>query len=351
MNVLILGFRDANPFFDEIEKESSTHFTYGTIQDFNTNYDAILIHWPEKIFNWKEPSIRDLDTFTTFLKTRKQENCPIVHCFHNERRHYGMTSNFETLYKLVWTYADVFIHFGSYSKMKYEKMYPEKVHEVIPHPLYLNSFSKISKTIGRKHLEISEKSKVIYIAGKLRKKAERDFILKAFDKLDVEDKLFLGHILLKNKFPIDLSARIGLRKLLSPIKKVYEYCANFYLRKKLASEDIKFLETPVNTKVISNCVAASDVVLIPRLDSLNSGSIYLGFTFNKMVVGPAIGNMKEILEKTGAYSFNPENINLLVNTLKEALNVNEPNYGVNLEAMYPKNVAKKWDELFVNLKQ
>ena len=240
MNVLILGFRDANPFFDEIEKESSTHFTYGTIQDFNTNYDAILIHWPEKIFNRKEPSIRDLDTFTTFLKTRKQENCPIVHCFHNERRHYGMTSNFETLYKLVWTYADVFIHFGSYSKMKYEKMYPEKVHEVIPHPLYLNSFSKISKTIGRKHLEISEKSKVIYIAGKLRKKAERDFILKAFDKLDVEDKLFLGHILLKNKFPIDLSARIGLRKLLSPIKKVYEYCANFDLRKKLASEDDLF---------------------------------------------------------------------------------------------------------------
>ena len=40
-----------------------------------------------------------------------------------------------------------------------------------------------------------------------------------------------------------------------------------------------------------------------------------------------------------------------MNTLKEALNVNEPNYGVNLEAMYPKNVAKKWDELFVNLKQ
>ncbi len=90
--------------------------------------------------------------------------------------------------------------------------------------------------------------------------------------------------------------------------------------------------------------------VILRIDSLNSGSIYLGLTFKKIIVGPAIGNMKEVLEKTDAYSFNPENIDSLVNALEEALKTDKDKYQVNLEAMYPKNIAKKWDELFANLK-
>ena len=106
----------------------------------------------------------------------------------------------------------------------------------------------------------------------------------------------------------------------------------------------------LNSEIISNYTAAGDVFVILRIDSLNSGSIYLGLTFKKIIVGPAIGNMKEVLEKTDAYSFNPENIDSLVNALEEALKTDKDKYQVNLEAMYPKNIAKKWDELFANLK-
>jgi hypothetical protein len=46
-------------------------------------------------------------------------------------------------------------------------------------------------------------------------------------------------------------------------------------------------------------VSAADVVLIPRLKTLNSGTLPLGFTYGAVVLGPDTGNVGALLRSTG----------------------------------------------------
>lgn len=72
------------------------------------------------------------------------------------------------------------------------------------------------------------------------------------------------------------------------------------------------LQAGANDELIDNCdlpyyIAASDVIFIQRKDILNSGNVPLGFLYHKVVMGPATGNIGEILAATGNPTFHPDN--------------------------------------------
>ncbi len=59
-------------------------------------------------------------------------------------------------------------------------------------------------------------------------------------------------------------------------------------------------------------------IVIPRVDSLNIGNVFLCFTFARQVIGPDIGNIGEVLKITGNPVYDPKNISIL----KEAFELN-----------------------------
>ncbi len=73
---------------------------------------------------------------------------------------------------------------------------------------------------------------------------------------------------------------------------------------------------------------ASDVHLIQRLKSLNSGSLILGFAFKKVVVGPNYGSIGEILRETGNPTFDPYDNNSIIEAVKKGKDLVESNKGV-----------------------
>lgn len=63
------------------------------------------------------------------------------------------------------------------------------------------------------------------------------------------------------------------------------------------------LQAGANDELIDNCdlpyyMAASDVIFIQRKDILNSGNVPLAFLYHKVVVGPKVGNIGELLSET-----------------------------------------------------
>ena len=143
MNIFLPYKQPENSFFEEIIPHSKNIFTYGTFLEFDKCYETVVIQWPELIFEWKEPTETDLHTLETEIQTWKK-TARIIYVVHNLERHYGMTSAFKALYDIVQTNCDVMVHFGNASRNIFRKKYPSKLHRVINHPLYLNSFCSFS---------------------------------------------------------------------------------------------------------------------------------------------------------------------------------------------------------------
>ena len=64
---------------------------------------------------------------------------------------------------------------------------------------------------------------------------------------------------------------------------------------------------------------AADVVFIQRLRILNSGNLPMGFYYGRPVLGPAVGDVGEILQEAGNPTFDPEDAPSVATALRRAL--------------------------------
>jgi hypothetical protein len=83
-------------------------------------------------------------------------------------------------------------------------------------------------------------------------------------------------------------------------------------------------------------------VLIPRHEALNSGNVFLGFTFGKPVVGPDIGNIGEVLTLTGNPTFDPKCPRTVVDALAKLTAMDMAALGRTNEAWLRDN--GRWEE-------
>jgi hypothetical protein len=82
---------------------------------------------------------------------------------------------------------------------------------------------------------------------------------------------------------------------------------------------IKFCNDVIPDDLMQCYFCAADVVLIQRLDILNSGNLPMAFHAGKVVVGPDVGNVGEILRETGNFTFDPHDMRNAVSALQKAL--------------------------------
>ena len=344
MEVFIPALKDANPFFDEIMFHSKNTFIFDDFKKYKSKYKTVLIHWPEQIFNWVEPKEKEINEFKIAIKEWRLHS-KIIYVVHNLERHYGMTANFKKLYDLVENNCDAMIHFGNYSQKIFKKKQPSVKHKVIEHPLYEKSYSVFPKHVAHKKLKINNKAMVIIAPGSIRNKKERKLIINSFKKLKHGNKVLIVPRILKNTLPFEFSGRYLLKPFFD-VKKVYEYIFNEFLFK---APKYIFKNKFLAEEELSLLISASDIVLIPRVQILNSGNVFLGLTFKKIIVGPTRGNITEVLHKFEMPIFNPDDNASIHSAINKALKLTE-NYKYNNELLVcfaPKIIAKKWDD-FIN---
>ncbi|TWO34373.1 hypothetical protein E1J38_000555 [Seonamhaeicola sediminis] len=331
--------KDPNPYLDEILHYSKHEFIFGVLNSYKPSYSVILINWPEQLFGWKEPSNTQLDDLENRFRLWKQSSS-IIYVVHDLERHSGMTDNYRRLFEMVLHFSDSLIHLGVYSKELFQKKYPSKHHEVIYHPLYERSFEIHNKLEARKKLGI-RKDQIVFIApGRIRSLAERKFIISAFNSVKEKDKLLIASNMYYKELNIEFKGRTKLKRVID-VKRLINKVYNFNFNSKF-----RFNYGFTSFKELSLLMSAADIVIIPRLKILNSGNLFLGLTYRKIIVGPNKGNVLGFLEKLNLPIFNPDDVKSASLAFSESLNLlnKESHYNENvLKEFKPKEVAAKWD--------
>lgn len=342
MKVFLPFKKELNTYLDEIQRYSHCTFVYENYKNYTTAYDIVNIHWPEAIFDWFEPTKEQLSDLTKAITEWKKKSY-IVYTKHDVSRHKGMTPNFTKLFEIIEQNTDVFIHLGKYSKECYKKIYPNAKHEIVFHPLYENSFKIYTKTEARKKLNIAQDSVVIIAPGTIRNFAERNMILSAFNKLKVKNKVLIATNM-RSEIKYDFRGRVKLKKIFDLRKYVVKRFKEKHLPPKYC-----FTYNKLNSEDLSLRMSAADIVLIPRIEILNSGNLFLGLTFNKIVVGPATGNIEEQLNIFKLPVFDPNSISSVTEALKKGIVLNQVEYVIpdkNLSKFKPRNIAENMDRIF-----
>lgn len=345
MKIFLPFKKEQNPYLDEIINHSGHTFLYDNYLNYNTSYDFVNIHWPEAIFDWKEPTLEELEKLEQNILEWKK-NSVFIYTKHDYERNKGTTLNFSRLFGIIEKHTDIFIHLGSYSKKIYEKKYPQAKHEIVYHPTFENSSEIYPKTKARDLLGIDEDALVIIVPGNIRSLRERKMVLKSFNSLKIKRKLLISTNM-RAELKFDFPGRVRLKR--------YFDVQNFFIRRfkeKHLPPQYMFNYNTMSSKDLSLRMSAADIVLVPRMDLLNSGIVFLGLTFGKVVVGPAIGNIEEQLKELNFPVFNPFSITSVTEALENGikLNINENYIKKPLTKYLPVNVAKEYHLLFSKFK-
>lgn len=342
MKIFLPFKRDVNPYLDEIEKFSEHHFVYSFYKNYNSCYPIVYIHWPEALFNWIEPTGEDLEELKSALIQWKK-NSIIIYTKHDEKSHIEKAPNFAKLINLIERNAHVFIHLGNNSKKSDSARFPLAFHEVVNHPLYLNSYEIIEQVTARKKLGIDEDALVITAPGKIRTFQERKLLLSSYKKLKIKNKILIVPTM-KSEIRYEIRGRVRIKKFIDVRKHFIER-----FKKKYCPPNYIFGYGRISKEELALKVSAADIVFVPRVNTLNSGIVFLGLTFKKIVVGPSTGNIGDHLNKFGYPVFNAKvplsslrAIEAGIEQLKKGYKIKEND----LQDYYPEEVAKNIDFIF-----
>lgn len=345
MKVFLPFQKDGNPYLEEIAVHSKCSFIYGGLGDYRPEYNIVNIHWPEALFAWLEPSEADLINLEDTILEWKKHSI-LVYTKHDFTRIKGLTPNFEKLFNLIEEHTDVFLHLGEYSRQFYSKRFPGVRHEILYHPLYRSYFKQRSKKEARRELGIDQDALVIIAPGQIRFHTERDLVLNAFKDLKIKEKVLIATNM-RSEIRYDFPGRVRLKKLIN----IRDLLVKRF-KKKHQPPKYLFNYNRLDYKKFGLRMAAADIVLIPRIEMLNSGNVFLGLTFNKVLVGPNTGNIGSQLTELGFPVFDHAKRSSVKNALIKAVNLKNEDFKVDknlLQKYEPENVARELDMLFLNL--
>ena len=310
-------------------------------------YDIIHFQWPEEAVGWNCTDISVIDRLRQRIRHFKDGGSKIVYTRHNACPHYNANPVIRQAYGLIESCSDVVVHMGRYSKEEFGKAHPGSRNVIIPHHIYENTYNEnISREEARRHLGLPADKMIITAFGKFRNREEIRMVLGAFRAWDEEHKMLLAPRL----YPFSRRNSYGRNIIKRWISK-----AGYYLLMPLLNRMYK-LQAGANDELIDNCdlpyyMAASDVIFIQRKDILNSGNVPLAFLYHKVVVGPKVGNIGELLSETGNPTFDPDDKKDILRALEEARRLaawgqGEVNYAYGMENMSIRKVGQAYAQTY-----
>ena len=278
-------------------------------------YDIIHFQWPEGLFGLFGHQVTDeeLKRVNQRLVWLKEHGKKIFYTCHNLRPHTNKNENLLRLYELICNHADYVHHLGNYSCDLLQPQYPNAHHIVIPHHIYDNVLSfSVSQQEARQRLHLPTDKKIVLSFGKFRNDEERDFVLSLRKNFNSQFSIFNSQF--STVFLMPGFYRQTLHTW-NPKKLVPRLYHTLCYRLK----GIQFSNEVIPDDMMQYYFCAADVVLIQRLDILNSGNLPMAFHAGKVVVGPDVGNAGQILCETGNFTFNPHDMRSAVSALQNAL--------------------------------
>ncbi len=316
LKVLLACPPTGNPYVSELVRSLNERPGVTCVQSHSEflniarlDYDVVHFQWPEAIFGWNaECTENGLQRLNERLSECRVQGIKLVGTVHNEMPHVWGNQLFSHLYESVYRNLDAFVHLGQASieslKATGQALGAAR-HCVIPHGNY-EVFRALqnNEAIG---LTKSQRFTVLCF-GAVRKPSEVSVICRVADSLSA-----IGGELV-------VAGRIfsGPRRRL----RYYQMQVPLFVRR-----NIRLISGKIPDERVAAIVSDSDALLIPRVDTLNSGNVALGFTFGKVVVGPDIGVIGEELKRRGNPVFDPADLASLKNAVIDARRMAETSLG------------------------
>ena len=311
-------YKQPNPYISSLMDGISTEhkdivWGYGIDNFWNDSiydYDIIHIHWPDQIL---KSDLCKKEHIGGRLNELKSKGAKIIVTCHNFEPHYCKIIDREEAYEIIYSHADCFIHLGDYSKRIMEVRYPQASHVVIYHHTYDKLYGLKNRMESIEHLGLNPKKRYILCFGAFRDEEERtlvDMVLKSFKDNDIEIlspryiKIARRHSIFRQIIKL-LKCRIT--EILKPGLHINGW--------RVSNEELPYY------------YGASDIAFLQRKKILNSGNLPMAFLMGKVVVGPDIGNVGEILKKTGNPTFDVTNDESVIDAVGRALDMSKGNKG------------------------
>lgn len=186
---------------------------------------------------------------------------------------------------------------------------------VLPHPVYSNFGSSVSKDEARSKLKLTDKRLVLFF-GFIRDYKGLDTLLKAMALLREEDiKLVVA-----GEFYSNSAYYLNLINKLKIINKVHLF-TDF-----IPSSDVKYY------------FSAADAVILPYRDATQSGIVQIAMNFRKPVIATNVGGLGEVVRnnQTG-FVVKKDNVEALAEAIRKF-------YKENRQSEFIENIEKELDK-------
>lgn len=269
------------------------------------HYDIIHLQWPNLLVD----GLETVEPLKKHLQKIKDSGIPIVITCHNLHPHYATGSIVNDAYDVVYDMVDCFIHMGNYSRDLLKEKFPAARHVIIPHHIYDTIYKSIpTKEEAIKHLQLNTNLKYVLCFGTFRHDEERDIAIRASDILSEHNGKILAPSFSPFFFRRDINGlKITLNEFIQHLKCRFKHRNIIITRGFVSDKDLPYY------------YAVADIALIHRKEILNSGNLPMAFYMGKVVVGPNVGNVGEILRETGNPVFDINKTGSLEEALNKAL--------------------------------
>ncbi len=248
-------------------------FEYSSELPFNKRFDIVHVHWPDTIFGRRfRPWVLARSQYLLwFLRLQRRHGAKIVWTVHNLKAHDPRHKHHEErFWQSFLMLVDGFIAMRNGAIDPIFQRFPllrKRPHWIIPHPHYRGQYPDgTDRAAARGRLNLNPKARTILFLGQVRQYKNVPALIRAFK--GIQDR---------PDFPVQL--------VIAGLPRGRELTA--LVRKEAANDprirlDLQFIDDDA----VQYYLRASDLVVIPYQEILNSGSAVLALSFDRPVLIP-----------------------------------------------------------------
>lgn len=262
---------------------------------------CLHLHWPHQLYHTKELSetIRRAGATIDFLRSATHQGARVFWTAHNMLPHdtsyRQLDIRFQRSLFRVCKAAFVHCNFARLELLK-RGFYDRDVH-IVRHPHYADVYGEVPRQAdARRSLDLDASAKVLLFFGHMRPYKGIETLIRAFRELGLADVIL---VIAGRAF--DPAYRDSLEKLSA------------------GDQNIRFLCRSFSVSEVRLLFGASDLVVLPFVAALTSGTVILAQSLGRFVIAPGIGCISEMLAAGGGFAYDVSGPCGLIDAIRQAL--------------------------------
>jgi glycosyltransferase involved in cell wall biosynthesis len=298
-------------------------------------YDVVHVHWPESVFNASLPeALITTGSLLAAVDLLRRRGAKLVWTAHNLGAHERKFPAPEQRFlRAFLAKVDGFIALGASNVSLVRERYPELAERpafVVPHHHYGDEYAcDLDRSLARRELGLPEDARVFAFVGRIAAYKGLPALLERFAELDDSD-------------PRPLRLLVAGRAT-DP--------ATLRRARHLAARDgrVSLWEGHASNLEVGRFVRASDLVVLPYREILNSGSAVLAQSLGRPVLLPRAGSFSDLERLFGSdfvFGYDQLDAGALAVALARALAVRDRSNRDRLAALSPASAAERTLEAY-----